>query len=477
MSPSSPKVLVTTYEGNPCALLVEGERIQEIRLGSPLETVGPGDLFLGRVERYVPGLNAVFVEIGLERTAFLPIREESSRRWKTGDRLLVSVARLSEGDKGHRLSLKRTFPGMFMVFEPGGSGLRLGARLKRELEQQGPVEEFRTWMKSELGNEGGMLLRTAALRASFEDLRAEADALLQQWRRAEKSAEQDKTPRLLHRVSNWLERSLRDWASSGQTEIWVEDGESAANIQRILEGFPGADPIVRVNEQARSLRRVFGIHKQLDSLRQRKLWLKSGGFLVIEKTEALTVIDVNSGRFSGGKKRGNVPLRVNKEAVAVSAEQIRLRGIEGITVIDLIEMPEPQDRIAIQEHAALHFRKDRARIRILPISEIGLLQISRQRTGNGLGSLGVLDCETCGGTGKRDRHGHLLEKIWDDSVAWATNAEGSANEVALRVRPHLLRAMDSAGFSEALESHIGIPVRIQEWKDAPAGKVYEFHHH
>ena len=101
---------------------------------------------------------------------------------------------------------------MFMVFEPGGSGLRLGARLKRELEQQGPVEEFRTWMKSELGNEGGMLLRTAALRASFEDLRAEAEALLQQWRRAEKSAEQDKTPRLLHRVSNWLERSLRDWA-------------------------------------------------------------------------------------------------------------------------------------------------------------------------------------------------------------------------------------------------------------------------
>ena len=470
-------ILVTTYEGNPCTVLLDGEQVQEIRLGSEEDAPGRGDVYLGRVDRFVPGLSAVFVEIGLNRTAFLPVASDEKRRWRTGESVLVSIARLSEGDKGHRLTRNVSLPGYRMVLEPAGGSIRLGARLKRELGDSREVADFRAWWSDTGERVGGLLLRSAAKDGTMSELKEECLQLEGQWREIHQSSERDKTPRRLRCFSNGLSRSLRDWASSKDTAVWVESQKDAERVQKILESFPGLEPRVLTNEQPRSLRRIFGIQKTLDSLRQRRLWLKSGASIVLEKTEAMTVIDVNSGRFSGGRKRGNLPLRVNKEAVAASAEQIRLRGIEGITVIDLIEMPDPADKRAVEEYAQSVFKKDRARVRILPISEIGLLQISRQRTGDGLGSIQALDCEACGGTGKRDRHGQTFERIWDETVAWVTNTDSRSIEVVIRVRSHLLRAMDSAGFAEALASHVDIPVRLVEWQDAPPGKLYEVRPH
>ncbi len=453
------------------------EQAQEQSVSFPgTEGAFPGDLgALSEVSRDVPSEGGEATDplkrdpaavLGAEQAvppdpdpiAQTPERPSIDQLLKAGQEITVQVLKDAMPNKGARVTTQVTLPGRSLVLLPNVPHLGVSRRIEDEEERQ----RLRSLLAELQPPRSGLIVRTAGEGSDREDLESDLAYLSRLWQNIRRRSERVSAPTLLHRDLDLALRIVRDYLAGDYSAIWV-DGEET--YERLVEFVDQIQPSmlgrVRLFQQDTGLFEQFAIEAEIDAALKTKVWLKSGGHIVINPTEALIAIDVNTGRYVGRHNLEDTVLTTNLEAVREIVRQIRLRNLGGIIVIDLIDMEEPEHRQQVSDALAREMAKDRARNKVLNISEFGLVEITRKRTRPSLERLLTQSCPYCRGTGRVKS----LSTIGLDLRRQILQQKGrfQSRDILLRVHPDVARALQREGqpILRELEKELRTEILIQ----------------
>ncbi len=351
-------------------------------------------LFMGRVEQIRPSVGSAFVNIGLGANAFLPM--EPGEKLRCGDLILVQgAAKQATEGKGLRISRKVNLPGKWLVLLPGQSGVHISKKVKDPELRRSLTETCEAICPEDCG----LIVRTASEDVTSELLTEEAGALFAAWQEIERKAKGMTKPGLIWSPEGLAMRLVRDLR--GIDRIVTNDSETHARLCTAKEErIVGAETFVELyKEESQLIFDVFGIEGQIDKALRRRVWLPCGGYIVIDRCEAMTVIDVNSGKMVLGRDIEDTALRVNLEAAQEIARQLRLRNAGGMIVVDFIDMTKPEHREQLVSAMKQAVSTDRAEVRVLGMTKLGLMEMTRKRKGDELARVMQTGCTMCGGDG------------------------------------------------------------------------------
>jgi ribonuclease E len=386
------------------AAVLSDDRVDELVVAQGRYQIG--DVYLGTIENVLPGIDAAFVNIGeSEKNGFIHITDLGPLRLKKGgagitelleprQKVLVQVMKEPTGSKGPRLTGNLTLPGRFLVLQPHGQGVNISRRIASENERN-RLRALGVLIKPP---GAGLLIRTEAEEVSEELLIDDLEALLRQWEAIQQAAETAVPPVLLNRDEDFIHRVLRDFYSPEVARIVVDTPDAVARVR----GFLGADQanvLVEAHSGGGEILEDFKVNAAIRDALKPRVELPSGGYVIIEPTEALTVIDVNSGSFTRSANARETVLWTNCEAAVEIARQLRLRNIGGVVIVDFIDMDSRRDQLQLLEHFTQAVRDDSARPQIAQITELGLVELTRKRQGQNLYELFGRPCPSCGGLG------------------------------------------------------------------------------
>jgi ribonuclease G len=481
--------------------VLENDRVTEVFVERRGRGGLVGNLYKGRVTRVLPGMQAAFVDIGLERDAFLYVSDVSeavdlereleepepepmeragepqTARLRVGavtevepepersiekllrvdQELLVQVTKDPLPNKGARVSAHVTLPSRYLVLLPTMRHLGISRRIADEAER----ERLRAALQ-ELGEERcGLIVRTAGEGQSLEEFRVDHEYLTHAWQRIAAAAERARAPALVHAELDLALRVVRDLFSEQFDSLWVDAPDVYDRIVEFLRQVqPALADKVRLETGGTSLFERFGVEREIEAALQSKVWLRSGGYLVINQTEALVAIDVNTGRYVGQSSLEDTVLRTNLEAVQEIVRQIRLRDLSGILIIDLIDMTEPEHREQVFRAFEEELKKDRAKSKMLQISEFGLIEVTRKRSHTNLERLLTRRCPYCEGRGRIKTVATVCLNLRAEALRVLRRRPGVSTSLVLRVHPEIAEALEGA------ERAI-----LAELRDAAGGEV------
>ncbi|QQR74778.1 MAG: Rne/Rng family ribonuclease [Holophagales bacterium] len=482
------KMLVESDPYQTRIAVLEDDRLTEIFVERHLQRGVVGNVYKGRVSRVLPGMQAAFVDIGLERDAFLYVSDvidhlevfeeledgasedvqasagngaphTIDELLKAGQEIIVQATKDPLPNKGARVSTQITLPGRYLVMLPTVRHLGVSRRIEEEAERT-RLRELIDELAAKSG--AGWIVRTAGEGKGSEEFEADRVYLSGLWKRIRERAERSGAPTLLHQDLDLALRVVRDLVSANYSVIWV-DGEDT--YERIVDFLDQVQPAlvgrVKLDRQAVGLFERFGIESEIEAALKSKVWLKSGGYLVINPTEALVAIDVNTGRFVGRHNLEDTALRTNLEAVEEVVRQIRLRDLGGIIVLDLIDMTEKEHREQVFEALERELRKDRAKYKVLSISEFGLVEITRKRSRTNLERLLTQPCPYCGGGGRVKSVTTLCLALRREALKLRGTL--TSRELLLRVHPEVARALQKEEHAvvEELERALAVAILLQ----------------
>ncbi|HEY5692915.1 MAG TPA: Rne/Rng family ribonuclease [Gaiellaceae bacterium] len=415
--PSLPKakreLLVAVDVGERDVAVLEDGRVAEVYLERPERRSIAGNIYLGRVDNVLPGMEAAFVEIGLEKNGFLYVDEivrpelEKGHGRKIqdlvsrGQTILVQAVKDPMKTKGARLTTQISLPGRFVVFVPQGEGLGVSRRL--DDDERNRLKDI---LKRLDVKEGGVIVRTAAEGASEEDIELDLVFLQRLWKSIQAKAKNAKAPELVYQEAELPLRVVRDLFTDDFEKAYVDDERTYKRIVGYLKKTSPhmVERVVRYKEKT-PLMEAFGVEQEIKSTLVRRVDLPSGGYLVFDYAEAFTVIDVNTGRYVGGRGKNaggrleDTITKNNLEAVKEVVRQLRLRDIGGIIVIDFIDMANPKNRATVEEALRTELERDRTKTYVVEISPLGLVEMTRQNVTDGPREVMTRKCPTCGGDG------------------------------------------------------------------------------
>ena len=397
------------------AALLENGVLQELFVERASRRGLTGNLYQGRVSRVLPGMQAAFIDIGLERTAFLHAsdivqpddaengdaapRTDSIRELVSeGADILVQVLKDPLGTKGARLTTFVTIPSRYLVFMPFGHGVGVSARIENEDERQRLREAVQSAVVD--GEAGGYIVRTVAEGAASEALRADMLFLRRLWEVLDANAHSARAGTLVHEDLALPLRLMRDLVGEGVDRVLVDHDATCDRMREFATTFMPALG-ARVERYAGS-RPIFDLHAVEEEIQRsldRKVALKSGGYLIIDQTEALTTIDVNTGAYVGHRNLEETIFRTNLEAAVAIARQLRLRNLGGIVIIDFIDMQEEEHRRQVLQALEKALAADHARTNVSTVSPLGLVEMTRKRTRESLAHQLCAPCAACEGRG------------------------------------------------------------------------------
>ncbi|MEW6387323.1 MAG: Rne/Rng family ribonuclease [Thermodesulfobacteriota bacterium] len=422
------QLIISVAECDTRVALVEDGRLAEFYLERHLHQPPTGNIYQGRVLKVLPGMAAAFLDLGLERPAYLYVEEVSDpgddlvNLWlkeeageldepdmgrpspapieellQPGQELLVQVFRPPLGNKGARLTTQITLPGHYLVYLPGVDHLGVSRRIMDEGERI----RLRSLLEDLKPATGGLIARTASESQGAERLARERDYLVALWGKIRHLKETSPCPALLHQELEVTRRVVRDLYSFDMGIILVDDPGAYEQIRDYLGSL---DPYLAYQVELYTGPEPLFVHCGLEidwsRLLAPRVWLKSGGYILIEATEALTAIDVNTGRYIGRQNLKETILKTNLEAAQEIARQLRLRNIGGLIVIDFIDMEDPEHRQRVYQTLQEALKRDRAKSMVLPMSAMGLMEMTRQRLGDSLAQLALNPCNYCEGEGQ-----------------------------------------------------------------------------
>ncbi len=450
--------------------LVESGYLTEFHLQRPTEKGLMGNLYLGRVVRVLPGMQAAFVDIGLERTGFLYVddvftgsddlrreqlssdqaeaktatsesRDAEHRQYKPyhiedllteGQEILVQVSKDPIGTKGARLTCQITLPGRNLVFIPQTDHIGIS----RKIEDVTVRESLRTTIEELRPQKSGFIIRTVAEHASKEDLEADMEFLMILWDEIKDRAATSKPPSIVYEDLDITLRSVRDLFTSDVDYLIIDDELSYEKLVHFVNTFvPQLKNKISLYRGELPLFEAYGVDVEISKAIEKKVWLRSGGYIIIENTEALTVIDVNTGRFVGKNDLNETIFKTNMEAAKEIAYQLRLRNIGGIIIIDFIDMEDEPHREELFDYFKEAVKKDKSRINILKLSEFGLVQMTRKRNSENLNQMMCEPCHYCSGEGVLKSRRTVCYEIFRKISRNSARATGST--VTLRVHPRI----------------------------------------
>ena len=391
--------------------LLEDGKVVEIYFERTLHQRLVGNIYKGVVENVLPGMQAAFVNIGEERNAFYyvdevpqPGGEEANegklpiqRLLRVKDEVLVQVMKESFGSKGARLTGQITLPGRYLVLMPGLNYVGVSRRIVSQEERERLKKEMESLHPSNMG----VIVRTAAEGADTSSLKNDLQNLLHIWQKINNLFPKVKAPALLYRDPVLIYRIVRDLFNDHVIQLIIDNEEQYNKIMEHLDCFsPHLKERMVYYDKRQPIFEHFAIEEEIERSLSRMVWLKCGGYLVFDETEALTAIDVNTGKYTGKSNLEETILKTNLEAVEEIARQIRLRDIGGIIIIDFIDMHLPENRQLVLEKLKQEMNKDRTKSQVLGITSLGLVEVSRKKVKQGLSAVMLQPCPYCHGKGK-----------------------------------------------------------------------------
>ncbi len=397
------RIILVTDDGQELRVaLIEDGRLAEIYIERPDKTSVLGNIYQGKVDNVLPGIDAAFVDFGLEKNGFLyvdevlaPDGEKRPRRiaeaLKNGQQVLVQVTKDPMGSKGARLSTKISLAGRYLVYVPGGSGVGVSRRLR-----QSERDRLRDISKDLKPKNAGLIVRTIAEGHGLDDLKLDLKYLSSLWSRLKKKAESVKPPGLVHKEVDISIEAARDLFNDTCESLIVDDAKRHKAIVAFLQKeAPELVPRVHRHTGTEPLFQAYGVEDQIARALERRVQLPNGGNLVIDHAEALTVIDVNTGRFAGGKRLEETITHTNLEAAREVVRQLRLRDIGGIIIIDFIDMAHARNREMVLATLEAELESDRTKTYVVELSPLGLVEMTRQNTTDGARGILTRSCPAC----------------------------------------------------------------------------------
>jgi len=402
--------------------LLEDRVLVEIYIERTKDRGIMGNIYKGKVVKVLPGMQAAFVDIGLEKASFLYVSdvyggmedyeemifqgEEMPNAFNfssqiedllsEGQEILVQVSKEPLGTKGTRITSHITLPGRYLVYMPTVDHIGVSRRIKDEKERRRLREAILAMRPSS----GGFIVRTASEGAEPEDIRNDMEFLLRIWNNIQKKKESSTAPSLIHSDLTMVLRVIRDILSPQVNRIVIDSKDEYENILSFINTYmPKQKFEILHYEKEEPMFDAYGIEMEIDKILGRKVWLKSGGYIVIDMSEALVAIDVNTGRYVGKRNLADTILKTNLEAAKEIAYQLRLRNIGGIIIIDFIDMEREGDREKVFQAFEEALRKDRQKTNIFKISDLGLVEMTRKRTRENISRILSEPCPYCEGAG------------------------------------------------------------------------------
>jgi ribonuclease G len=412
--PSEIEIIVNSANRETRIALLEDGKLMEYRVEREERVVG--SIFKGIVQNVLPGMDAAFVDIGLERNAFLYVgdivpeegddtspasvkRSELRRRKikeliKPGQELMVQVTKGPRGTKGARVTTRISLPGRYVVLVPEGGHLGVS----RKVEDRRERERLRKIGEKVLPETFGLIMRTECEGRTEAELRADIQFLEQLWKQVLEAAKKLRAPCVVHRDQTLLYRTIRDVFGDEIDRLVIDDPDEYEKVSLVASMVaPKLKDKIFLYDKDEPVFDHYKIEKDLDDLMEHHVRLKAGGYLVIDQMEALTAIDINTGKQVGTKSLNDTILKTNMEAADEVCRQLRLRDMGGIIVIDFIDMEDEADKKKLMDHFQKSLERDRARTRVGKISSLGLIEITRKRTGESVTELITTVCPTCEG--------------------------------------------------------------------------------
>jgi ribonuclease G len=486
------EILVNASPRETRVAIIEDGQLVELLVDRPDARRMVGDVYLGKVEAVLPGIQAAFVNIGTEKSAFLhaadvvvedaEVSEEDDdeeeeggegggRRGrrevrpiqdllKRGQELLVQVTKEPISTKGPRVTAQVSLAGRFLVYMPFAS--KVG--VSRKIDERGERQRLRQMVQEMLPPDvGGVIVRTVSEDATRESFERELHTLINNWRRIKRKTQFTRAPSLVHRETNVTRGLVRDLFSAKVEGVTVDSRQVYNEITEYLQGIaPELVERVTLYEGTVPLFDKADIETEIRDLFKRRCDLPSGGYLVIEQTEALVSIDVNSGRYTGKKDPEKTILRTNTEAAREIARQLRLRDVGGIIVCDFIDMETQSNRDKVLHELRTNLGRDRARTRAFAVSELGLVEMTRQRVRQSHWQSMTASCPTCSGTGRIFTPDTIVRRT--ERAVRRMAAEGRKESVTLRLHPEVaLHVLEQEhDFVRRLEKLAGFPLEMRD---------------
>ena len=395
------------------ALIMQGA-VQELHIERSNLRGRAGNVYLGRVVRVLPGMQSAFIDIGLERAAFLHVADIWEARQHDGsngalqpiERLLfdgqavmVQVVKDPIGTKGARLSTQISIAGRMLVYLPQDPHIGISQRIENEAERDALRQKVQALLPPD--ERGGFIIRTMAEDASDADLSMDVDYLCKTWASISQQAKSRPAPALLYQDLSLAQRVLRDFVGDDTTSIQVDSRENVQKLQEFAQIYtPSVLSRLLHYTGERPLFDLYGVEEEIQRALGRRVDLKSGGYLIIDQTEAMTTIDVNTGSYVHGRNFDDTIFKTNLEAAQAIARQLRLRNLGGIIILDFIDMENTEHKASVLAELHKALARDRTKVSVSSFSSLGLVEMTRKRTRESLAHILCEPCPACEGKGQ-----------------------------------------------------------------------------
>ncbi|MGD0153854.1 MAG: Rne/Rng family ribonuclease [Thermacetogeniaceae bacterium] len=461
------EILIQVTKEETKVAVLEKRRLVEVYLERSFQMRLAGNIYKGRIENVLPGMQAAFVNIGLERNAFLyvedvhtvPGKHESlpiQNLLREGEEILVQVVKEPFGTKGARVTTQLTLPGRYVVLLPDLACIGISRRITSERERErlkGLAEEVRI-------PGSGLIIRTVAEGVSRDGLAEDVAMLNELWKRTKEKTARCSAPALLYQDLELVSWVLRDLVGEEIDRLVVNNSETYDRILELL-GSDAQSFRRKVQLMESDLWEEYGIDQEVTRTLRPKVWLRSGGYLVIDETEALTVIDVNTGKYTGSKNFADTVFRTNLEAIPEIVRQVRLRNLGGIIVVDFIDMEVAEHRAEILRRLEDELKRDKTRTYVLGLTHLGLVEMTRKKVRPSLSSLLERLCPYCEGKGRVLSEETVGLKACQDLREFSKTSIAPA--VLVEVNPGVAAFLIGGGGSHlrALEQEIGKQIIVK----------------
>jgi len=489
------EMIVTSNGHQTMVAILEDDLVSEVFIERERQRGVVGNVYKGRVSKVLPGMQSAFVDIGLERDGFLYVtdvvntleeferlesgedEEEADERGgresanhpkieellRDGQEVIVQVAKEPLGTKGARITCHVTMAGRFLVFMPTVDHIGVSRKIESREERarlRGIVRDFR----EKNGFTGGVIIRTATAGRPEQDLVDDLTFFQKIWGEVRQRAEAVRPPAVIYREQGLVTKLLRDLLTEDFTAIRIDDRQEYQRVLEMVERvMPSLSARVKLYDKPFPIFEEYGVQTEIEKALKSKVWLKSGGYIVVNQTEALVAIDVNTGRYVG-KKNGRLEdtiVKTNVEAVKEIVRQVRLRDLGGIIVLDFIDMEEKKNRQKVFQAMELELRKDRSPSKALQVSDFGLIIITRKRVKQSLERVLTEPCPYCSGTGVIKSSSTICYEILDQVRKLGADIDGPG--LVLRVNPEIARALkeEEAGVLKELKDTLRKQVALK----------------
>jgi ribonuclease G len=487
------EILITATPQETRVAILEDGVLAELMVDRPDAERLVGDIYLGQVQAVLPGIQAAFVDIGTEKAAFLHVSDvvpeededdddddkdrDRDRAGKfppiqdmiaKGQRVLVQASKEPIGTKGPRVTTHISLPGRFLVFMPGSKHIGVS----RKIDDREERARLRALAKEVVPEGVGVIIRTVGEELTTEVFQREFNTLHDTWKKIQKRSKSARPPALIHREAKLTSGIIRDVFTAKVDALTIEGKEVFNEVKQYLDGVdPELMNRVHLYVDPVPLFDKYGIEDAIREAFQRRVDLPSGGYIIIEPTEALVSIDVNTGRYTGKKDPEKTILKTNLDAAKEIARQLRLRDIGGIVVCDFIDMETRANQDRVLQELRQHLARDRARTRAFQVSELGLIEMTRQRVRPSLFQSLTEPCPHCGGSGRVFRPETVVRRV--ERAIRRIAVQQREKEVTIRVHPQVALYIleEEPDFMRRLEKSLALGVDL---RDDPVMKQDEF---